>query len=71
MLLSRRRLAHRLVAKGQSRTWRLLGATVRSGEDWRLRARCLEALEMAAGSADRQTAEPILDAVAAAREPSP
>lgn len=67
----RRRLAHRLVAAGDSRAWRLLGATVRSGEDWRLRARCLEVLGMAAGSADRQTAEAILDAVVAARERSP
>jgi hypothetical protein len=58
------------VEEADYRTWSLLGATVRSDEDWRLRARCLEVLGMAAGSADRQTAEAILEAVAAAREPS-
>jgi hypothetical protein len=60
---SRRLLAERLLRIGDPGCWSLLGDTVRSGEPWQLRARCLETLGLAAGSADQHTAESILRAL--------
>ena len=57
---SRRSLAERFLHAGDTGCWSLLADTVRSGEPWLLRAQCLEALGLAAGSADQQTAELIL-----------
>src|SRR4029078_9493758 len=45
----RRGVAMRLLEAGDPAWWRLLAATVRSDDDWRLRARCLEVLGLAAG----------------------
>jgi hypothetical protein len=60
---SRRAVALRLLEAEDPRWWTLLAATVRSDEDWRLRARCLEVLGLAAGAADRQTVEQIAAAL--------
>lgn len=60
-LLTRQRLATRLLAEGSLETWHLLAATVRSSEPWQLRARCLEVLGLMAGGADQQSAERVLD----------
>jgi hypothetical protein len=54
---SRRAVALRLLEAEDSTWWLLLAATVHSDEDWRIRARCLEVLGLAAGAADRQTLE--------------
>jgi hypothetical protein len=52
---SRRAVALRLLEADDPTWWPLLASTVRSDEDWRLRARCLEVLGLAAGSAGRHT----------------
>lgn len=67
---SRRSAAHRLL-QTKDRAWLpLLADTVRAGDEWLLRARCLEVLGLAAGGADRATAEAILTAVLATAVPS-
>jgi hypothetical protein len=58
---TRQRLAEQLLADGNRETWRLLAATVRFDEPWRLRSRCLEALGLIAGSADEPTAKEVLN----------
>lgn len=60
---SRRAAADLLLASDDSAWWGLLAETVRSGEHWMLRARCLEILGLAAGAAKQQTAEAILEAL--------
>jgi hypothetical protein len=62
---SRRAVALRLLEAADPAWWRLLAATVRSDDDWRLRARCLEVLGLAAGEADRGTAAEITAALTA------
>src|SRR5260221_7007973 len=57
---TRRRLVTDLLQAGDPRIWRVLAETVRSPESWQLRARCLEALGLAATSADRALAKQIL-----------
>lgn len=57
---SRRRLAMRLGGDGEGDALALLVATVCSGDRWLLRARALELLGLAAGSADQALAERIL-----------
>ena len=47
----------------------MLVETVRSRDLWRLRARCLEVLGLAVGSADQETALRILEALFAADAP--
>jgi hypothetical protein len=59
---TRQRLVEELLSRGDVRIWTLLVDTVRSGEPWSLRARCLEVLGLAAARADQQTAELILPA---------
>jgi hypothetical protein len=54
---SRRAVALRLLEAEDPTWWPLLASTARSDEDWRLRARCLEVLGVAAGAADRHTHE--------------
>lgn len=68
---TRRVLAQRLLGEDDGEWWALLMSTVRSQEPWRLRARCLEVLGLAAGSADEQTAERILGELLAGRPPAP
>ncbi len=58
---TRQRAAERLLQEGDVGAWSLLASIVRSKGPWRLRARCLEVLGLAAGSADRQQVEGILD----------
>lgn len=60
-LESRRRLAADLVRAEDPRLWQLLADTVASPGPWKLRARCLEALGMAAGTAEQAVAERILN----------
>lgn len=60
---SRRAAAEGLLHDGDTARWRLLAATVRSRDDWQLRARCLEVLGLAAAAANQQTAEAILAAM--------
>ena len=62
---TRQRLVEELLSRGDVRIWTLLVDTVRSGEPWSLRARCLEVLGLAAARADQQTAELILTALLA------
>lgn len=58
---TRRALADQLVQGGTAPSLlELLADTVRSAEEWRLRARCLEVLGLAAGQANRQLVEQIL-----------
>ena len=57
---TRRRLVTDLLQAGDPRIWRVLAETVRSPESWQLRARCLEALGLAATSADCALAKQIL-----------
>jgi hypothetical protein len=57
---ARRELGDRLAADGSGAGLALLAETARSRESWRLRARCLEVLGIAAGQADQATAEHIL-----------
>ena len=63
---TRQRLVEGLLSRGDFRIWALLVDTVRSGEPWSLRVRCLEVLGLAATRADQQTAERILTALLAA-----
>lgn len=58
---ARRRLAEELSAGAESSTWEMLIATVRSGEPWAIRARCLELLGQIAGFAEQTVAEEILN----------
>lgn len=57
---SRRVAAERLAGLADPEHWSVLANTVRSAEPWQLRARCLEVLGLVAASADRETAEAIL-----------
>lgn len=57
---TRQRLAEQLANNGSSRVLAMLAETVRSDAPWRLRARCLEVLGLAAGQAQRELAEHIL-----------
>jgi hypothetical protein len=57
---SRRELAEHLVQREDRPTLALLADTIRSTEGWRLRARCLEVLGLAAAQADRPLGEHIL-----------
>jgi hypothetical protein len=66
---TRQRIVEGLLSRGDFRLWALLVDTVRSGEPWSLRARCLEVLGLAATRADQQTAELILTALLAAGQP--
>ena len=66
---TRQRLVEGLLSRGDVRIWALLIDTVRSGEPWSLRARCLEVLGLAAARADQQTAELILTALLAEGQP--
>jgi hypothetical protein len=66
---TRQRLVEELLSRGDVRIWALLVDTVRSEEPWSLRARCLEALGLAAARADQQTAELILTALLAEGQP--
>ncbi len=57
---TRRAAAMRLL-EVEDRVWlTLLVDTIRSTEEWRLRARCLEVLGLVAGASDQRTAEHIL-----------
>lgn len=67
---SRRKVAEALVARNNPDMWEMLAGTVRAEGPWRLRARCLELLGMAAGSLDREQAETILDALLGDSEPA-
>jgi hypothetical protein len=59
-----RRLAALRLVESQDRRWlTLLVDTVRSAEQWQLRARCLEALGLIAGESQQETAERIMDAL--------
>jgi len=60
---SRHAAAERLLELGDPTWWKLLAATIQSSEDWRLRARCLEVLGVAAGAATEPTVEAILNAL--------
>jgi hypothetical protein len=68
---TRQWLAEQLLADGNRDTWRLLAATVRSDEPWRLRSRCLEALGLIAGSADEPTATEVLSILLGPLPPLP
>jgi len=74
---SRRELAARLMAEHDQAGWELLANTVRSDDPWLLRARCLEALGVAAANGPAHVAESILGtllgrpATKDAAEPSP
>jgi hypothetical protein len=57
---TRRSLAESMRETGGAGAWAMLAATVRSAGPWLLRARCLEALGIAAAGADESTAELIL-----------
>ena len=57
---SRRELAARLPAEHDQAGWELLANTVRSDDPWLLRARCLEALGVAAANGPSHFAETIL-----------
>lgn len=60
-LATRRELAEQLSQSDVEPTLlALLTETVRSGETWMLRARCLEVLGLVAGQADRHLVERIL-----------
>jgi len=58
---SRQAVAERMLETEDAEGWKMLAATVLSHEPWLLRVRCLEVLGLAAGSAERATAEIILD----------
>ena len=57
---TRRQAAERFLEEADPACWALLAETVRSEEPWLLRARCLEALGVAAGQADEPTVRIIL-----------
>ena len=57
---TRRRLVQDAIAAADQHIWKVLVETVRSSGPWQLRARCLEALGVAAGGADQALAEYIL-----------
>ena len=59
---SRAALADELARQHGPGLWEVLANTVRSDDDWQLRARSLELLGLIAGSADRATAEAVLAA---------
>ena len=56
---TRRAVAKRLLQVDDPTWWQLLASTTRSDDDWRLRARCLEVLGLAAGAAEVRTYEVI------------
>jgi hypothetical protein len=68
---SRRAAALRLLEAEHQPWLTLLIDTVRSSEEWRVRARCLEALGMAAGESDQHVAERILAVLLAPVEAPP
>lgn len=57
---TRRRFVEGAVDEGKRQTWHLLASTVCSDASWLLRARCLEALGLAAAEGDQTLAEHIL-----------
>ena len=59
---TRRAVAERLLEADDPAWWQLLATTTRADEDWRLRARCLEVLGLAAGAAESRTFR-VLEAV--------
>jgi hypothetical protein len=66
---SRRAAALRLT-ESENQLWlAVLVDTVRSAEEWRVRARCLEALGIAAGASEQPVAESILVALLAPGKP--
>lgn len=67
---SRAELAAELASYSTPELWAILGHTVRSADDWLLRARCLELLGLIAGSSDRETAEAIIAALTRPRDPT-
>jgi hypothetical protein len=56
---TRRAVAQRLLEADDATWWQLLASTTRHDDDWRLRARCLEVLGVAAGAAELRTYEVI------------
>jgi hypothetical protein len=52
---TRSAVAERLLEADDPAWWLLLASTTRSDDDWRLRARCLEVLGLAAGAAEANT----------------
>jgi hypothetical protein len=60
---SRAALADELARQEGPGLWEVLADTVRSDDDWQLRARSLELLGRVAGGADRATAEAVLTAI--------
>ena len=60
---TRRRLIQDAIAGADQDIWNVLVETVRSRGPWKVRARCLEALGVAAGSSDQALAEYILHAL--------
>lgn len=61
---TRRQLAEQLVHAERQSDLALLAETIRSRGPWRLRARCLEVLGIAAGEGGQEVAEQILSLVA-------
>ncbi len=68
---SRRSFAEMLAARNDPEIWGLLAETVHSDGPWRLRARCLETLGIAAGCLDKEKAESILKALLKPPEAAP
>lgn len=66
---TRRSLAEGLAREDDGESWSLLAETVFSQDGWRLRARSLEVLGLAAAGADRDVAEAILNALLLAARP--
>lgn len=60
---TRRRLVLDALAAADRHVWSVLAETARSSGPWQLRARCLEALGVAAGAADEALAECILQSL--------
>ena len=61
---TRLQIVRQLVADGDQRVWAMLVDTTHSSGPWLLRARCLEALGLAAGVGDQGLAETILESLA-------
>ena len=68
---TRRALAEQLLHADDTRWWLLLAATVRSEEEVRLRARCLEVLGLCAGAASQATSERIISSLLEPDSPPP
>jgi len=67
---TRHQLAEQLAQSGCGVGRAMLAETARSTEPWRLRARCLEVLGLAAGQAERTVAEEILRLLVQHHEPN-